>query len=160
MSQILVDPNPLLRITASAVKITPGLLLNIKEMFGQMYAGGGIGLAAPQVGWNARVFVMDVRNGRPLALINPIVREVSLETEVAEEGCLSLPGKNPGDEGLRVLVRRPKTCVIESDTIVCTNVRSLKVKHLVHRLEGLEARCAQHEYDHLNGVLIIDKAEK
>lgn len=159
MDQIFVHPNPLLRSVGLQVKITPGLLPKIRKMFKLMYAGHGIGLAAIQVGWQAQVFVMDTQIGEPLAFINPVLLEVSPDTETGEEGCLSFPGETVDKDGLRVLVRRPRFVAIEADTISCTG-RSPKMKHVIHRLDGLEARVAQHEFDHLFGILMIDRTEK
>lgn len=136
------------------------------DMIKFMYAEGGIGLAAPQVGISKRLCVVDVYLGddnianevnftfdgnsslhlseiQPMALINPIIEEISVDTETSPEGCLSLPG-------VVGKVKRAKEI-----TVSFFDVDGKK-----HRLksDGILARCIQHEIDHLDGVLFIDHA--
>ncbi len=108
-----------------------------------MYEGEGVGLAAPQVGILKRMFVMDVRDeeSEPRAIVNPVVVEEE-GRERDEEGCLSLPG-------LTGMVERPERITMEG--------QDLDGGHIRIEASGLEARCIQHEIDHLNGVLIIDR---
>ena len=125
----------------------------------------GVGLAAPQVGVNLRLIVIDTRpDGKsarkkapsspgeimlnpmmPVALVNPEIISASSETETMCEGCLSLPGV----EGE---VTRPKKVVLRS--------RLLSGEQMIVECDGLLARCLQHEIDHLNGVLFIDRASE
>lgn len=100
-----------------------------------------VGLAAPQVGVSIRMFVAQTRNG-PGVFINPEISKKSGK-EAVEEGCLSLPG-------LWLKVKRAKEIELEAIDI---NGKKIKTKAV-----GLFARILQHEIDHLNGVLIIDKA--
>lgn len=113
----------------------------VKEMFRVMYEAKGIGLAAPQVGVSKRIITVDLGNS-PLALINPIILERDKEKERMEEGCLSLPG-------IEVDVERPYRVFIKG--------LNLKEKEVEIEAKGLLARVFQHEIDHLDGILIIDK---
>lgn len=125
--------------------ITPEIERLVDDMIETMYAAPGIGLAAPQIGAPLRIFVVDVSAGRDpsalLVFINPefVAREgVQLE----EEGCLSVPGFN-------ATVVRPSRIVI----------RALDRSGLEHQHEatGLLARAVQHEMDHLEGTLFVDR---
>ena len=117
----------------------------IDRMFATMYAAEGIGLAAPQVGVSQRLLVLDVRPSDPsrtaMALINPKIVEATGEI-VGEEGCLSMPGvvgdvKRASDIGVEAIDREGTPV-----TIVAS---------------GIEARALQHEIDHLDGVLVIER---
>lgn len=119
----------------------------VRDMFATMYHAEGIGLAAPQVGVSSRVFVVDVpvKEGEargPLALVNPRVVEASEELDRAPEGCLSIPG-------LEEIVERPARVVVEA----------LDPEGEPIRIEGDElfGRALQHEIDHLDGVLFLDR---
>jgi peptide deformylase len=116
----------------------------IADMFETMYEAGGIGLAGPQVGVPRRVIVVDVKEEgtTPFALLNPRVVEASEETEKLEEGCLSIPGVSG-------VVERPSRVVVEG---VDPDGRPV-------RMEASEmlGRCLQHEIDHLDGILFIDR---
>jgi peptide deformylase len=142
--EILTHPNPALKIGAADVDpATDADLLKLVEVMARaMYAAPGIGLAAPQVGVLKRVIIFDLDDGL-VALCNPRIVEASEETELAEEGCLSLPG-------IGVEVERP----------VAVTCEALDLKGRQVRVEGGEllARLLQHEIDHLDGVLIIDRA--
>lgn len=132
------------RPAAEIAEIGDELRLLIEEMFETMYDAEGIGLAGPQIGESKRVIVVDVgEEGRePFALINPRVVESDSRTEKAEEGCLSMPG-------LAALVQRPAAVTVEG-----LDPDGLPV---TIRAEGLLARCLQHEIDHLDGILFIDR---
>jgi len=137
--------DPILREKAAAVDGVDGALHTlIADMFETMYAEEGVGLAAPQIGISMRVIVVDPREDavQPFAFINPEIIETSEETERDEEGCLSLPG-------LKDLVERPVRVV----------ARGLDAEGRPKQIEaaGLLARILQHEVDHLNGVLFIDR---
>jgi len=119
----------------------------IDDMFETMYDAKGIGLAGPQVGVSRRVIVVDVRDdsGRAhgaFALLNPRIVESAKDTERDEEGCLSIPGVSG-------VVERPYTVVVEGQDRKGNPVRI--------EAEAMLARCLQHEIDHLDGVLFIDR---
>lgn len=113
----------------------------LQTMAEAMVENRGIGLAAPQIGDNRRIFVCSVDGSDPMAFINPEIIETSLETSVYEEGCLSLPG-------IYADVERPERVVVQAFN---KKGRPFKVE-----AEGLLATCIQHELDHLNGVLFVD----
>ena len=116
----------------------------IDDMLETMYDADGVGLAAPQVGVSRRVIVIDVREPdvAPFGLVNPVIVERADEVERGEEGCLSIPG-------LRDIVERSAKVVVEG----------LDRDGLPRRIEaeGLLARALQHEVDHLDGILFIDR---
>jgi peptide deformylase len=116
----------------------------VADMFETMYDAEGIGLAGPQVGVSRRIIVVDVREDglEPFALINPVISEPSRETERWEEGCLSIPG-------VSATVERPMRVVVEGLSEQGTPVRM--------EAEGMLARCLQHEVDHLDGILFLDR---
>lgn len=119
-----------------------GMIANMLET---MYDAPGIGLAAPQIGLNARLLVMDCagkdETPEPMALINPEILDASEELNEHEEGCLSIPDQYAP-------VTRPAE----------VTVRWLNVdgETQEQRFTGLWATCVQHEIDHLNGKLFID----
>ncbi len=134
----------ILRECAKEVKeITPNIGKLLDNMLETMYAAQGVGLAAPQIGVSKRVVVVDVGEG-PIELINPEIVEAEGEV-VDSEGCLSIPGIT-GDVARAAKVR----------------VRSLnrKGESIEIRAEGYLARACQHEIDHLDGVLFVDRAIK
>lgn len=118
----------------------------IRDMFDTMYDAEGIGLAAPQVGVSERVLIVDVpgeNDARHVhALVNPVVVESGKETGKETEGCLSLPG-------LEETVTRPVRVTVEGLTPDGEPVRV--------EAGGLLARALQHEIDHLDGILFIDR---
>ncbi|MBZ4682900.1 MAG: peptide deformylase [Fusobacteriaceae bacterium] len=114
----------------------------LNNMVETMQNAQGVGLAAPQVGVNIRAFVLDIGDGNIRKVVNPEFLEFSEKLVEQEEGCLSIPG-------VYKKVKRPE---------------SLKIKYLnengeevVEEADGLLARAFQHEYDHLEGVLFVDK---
>ncbi len=114
-----------------------------KKMLAKMYVKNGIGLAAPQVGINKRMFVVDVSpdGTAPIVFINPVVEGYG-EIITSKEGCLSLPG-------LLVEVKR-YSCVKVEYTNLSGERKSIDVN-------GLLAKCIQHENDHLNGKMCFDE---
>jgi peptide deformylase len=137
--------DPVLRRTAQPVaEVTDETRSLITDLFDTMYAEDGVGLAAPQVGVMQRVIVVDPRQEdvAPFALVNPVVLERSSEVERAEEGCLSIPG-------LQEVVERPARITI-------TGLDADGAEVSLHA-DGLLARVLQHEVDHLDGVLFIDR---
>ncbi|HEX5448624.1 MAG TPA: peptide deformylase [Gaiellaceae bacterium] len=116
----------------------------VERMTALMNDAQGVGLAATQIGVLRRVFVFEPDEDGPRAVVNPVVVERGGETESDEEGCLSL-------QGVRVPVDRPTSITITGKDETGADVR--------HELEGYGARVAQHELDHLDGVLIIDRTD-
>ena len=137
--------DPVLRQKADPVReVTADLRKLITDMFDTMYAEEGVGLAAPQVGEAVRVIVVDANEegSEPFALVNPTIIELGGELDRAEEGCLSIPG-------LREVVERPSAVVIEGLDREGNPVRM--------DVEGFVARILQHEVDHLDGILFLDR---
>lgn len=145
MREVRILGDPVLRQKAQPVAgVTEEIQQLIADMFDTMYAEDGVGLAGPQVGVLERVIVVDPREeeGEPLALVNPVVVEASAELERGEEGCLSIPG-------LKDFVERPATVVVEG---LDQHGEPCRIA-----AEGLFARVLQHEVDHLDGILFIDR---
>ena len=121
----------------------------VNDLFETMYNSNGIGLAAVQVGILKRILVIDISNKdekkKPLSLINPVIKKVSTETSIYEEGCLSIPETF-------IEIERPKICEVEYIDI------DGKIKNL--KCDGLLSTCIQHEINHLDGKLIIDNLSK
>jgi peptide deformylase len=142
-------PDPVLRIAADPIAEVDGDVKRLAErMADVMRQAHGVGLAAPQLGILRRILVYRVAaDGDIQVLINPELRERSEETESDTEGCLSLLG---GD--LQVPVERHVRVVVAA---VDADGNELEIE-----AEGLEARVIQHEIDHLDGVLIVDRAAK
>lgn len=114
----------------------------IHSMVKLMIENNGCGIAAPQVGVNKRLFIAVLDNERIEVFMHPVILSHSEDTEIATEGCLSVPGMC-GD------VERYKT----------VKIRYFNGRQFVTaEYEGLNARIVQHEFDHLNGTLYIDKA--
>lgn len=142
---IVTYPDERLKLISSKVeKIDEELRELTNEMFKIMYTHDGIGLAAVQVGVLKRLFVIDIQRKGKFVMINPEIIESSRETSSYEEGCISLPG-------ISAQVLRPKKIVIKY-----TNIDG---KEKVLKASGLLATCIQHEYDHLNGKIFVDKIE-
>jgi peptide deformylase len=138
--------DPVLRRKADAVPaVTPEIRSLIEAMFATMYVEEGVGLAAPQVGRSVRVFVVDVEEEEGVrlkrAFVNPSIVERSGEI-VGEEGCLSIPG-------LRADVKRFARVAVEA---LDADGKPFRVE-----AEGLVARAIQHEVDHLDGILFLDR---
>jgi len=140
---IVTQEDPLLRDKSRVVpKITPNILKLIDNMVDTMYDANGIGLAAPQVGVLKRLFVIDIGEG-VIALINPEIIGGSGE-DTDTEGCLSCPGF--AGEVTRFAKVKIKGLNKEGQKTIIEG-------------EGLLARALQHEFDHLEGILFIDKAK-
>lgn len=139
-------PDVILRNKASEIKdIDSNVQKLIDDMIETMYKSNGIGLAAPQVGVSKRLIIVDIKRpeekGSPIVIINPHI--VSTEGEIlSEEGCLSLPGF------ITRLKRHEKIFVKGTD-------REGKEIHI--EADGLLSRAIQHEIDHLEGILLIDR---
>jgi len=142
--QILTYPNPLLRQKAKPVEELNGeTRAKAMQMLELMYEAKGVGLAAPQVGWLSRVVVLDVdgRKEGNRVFINPALLEES-EEDTTEEGCLSFPGIN-------TKITRAKRVKVAAYT--------LDGERIEIQAEGIHARAWQHEIDHLEGRLIVDR---
>jgi peptide deformylase len=139
--------DPVLKSRATEVDRFDDLLRSqVARMAGLMNDAFGVGLAAPQLGVSQRLLVYRVGQDAPLiALVNPEVEWTSREEETMEEGCLSLPG-----------------VAVDVDRPVHVRVRALDEEGAERRVEasGLEARVIQHEIDHLDGVLILDRTSR
>ncbi len=137
--------DPVLKSRATPVKDFDESLERLaQDMLRIMRENEGVGLAANQVGRLKRIFVAAYED-QEFVVVNPVVEWSSESTEKDEEGCLSLPGT-------RVQVERPYAVTVSGRDASGTPVR-LKV-------EGLLARIFQHEIDHLNGVLILDRTDR
>ena len=144
LKEVVVYPNPALRETSEEVeKVGEDIRSLIDDMAETMYASHGIGLAAIQIGVSKRVIVVDVGEGL-VALVNPAICKREGEAQM-QEGCLCLPG---------VMVD-----VARSERIT---VKGLDAKgaEVTFDAEGLFARALQHEIDHLDGILIVDKVSR
>jgi peptide deformylase len=139
--------DPVLRASALPVeRFDEKLEKEIERMGELMHDALGVGLAATQLGVLHRVLVFCAYTDDPVtALVNPVLEWTSDELEVAEEGCLSLPG-------VHVDVERPAQ--------VRVRAQDATGKQLQIEAEGLEARVIQHEIDHLDGVLILDRISR
>ena len=149
MRRIVQIPDPVLRQTASPVEaFDEGLKALARDMLETMYEAPGRGLAAPQVGLPVRVFVMDVawKDGDPdpQVFVNPEVLGTSEEQVTREEGCLSISGRVSR-------VTRPAE--------VALRWQDLGGEWQEDTFDGFAATCVQHELDHLDGVLCIDREE-
>jgi peptide deformylase len=130
---------------SAVVEITPEIRQTVDDMIQTMYAAPGIGLAAPQIGVPLRIFVADISVGRNptdlLTFVNPeFVEREGMQLE--EEGCLSMPGFN-------ATVARPSRVVLKG---LDRDGREQTIE-----ATGLLARCFQHEMDHLDGTLFVDR---
>jgi len=133
--------------SVSVTKIDSSIKKLIKEMVKSMGSENGVGLAAPQVGSNIRVIIARLNPGEGneiiVAMVNPEIASCSEEKEAGEEGCLSLPGMWGQ--------------VVRSREII-VRFTSQKGQDQTLKMEALNARIVQHEIDHLDGVLFVDKA--
>lgn len=134
-------------VASEVQNIDDEVLAVIDTMFKVMYKEKGIGLAAPQVNLDKRIIVIDPGDDarHKIALINPEITGSSDATEPYEEGCLSLPGLNAD-------VIRP----VE----ICLRAVNVKGRQVEIEAGGIMARVIQHEIDHLNGILFIDRIDK
>ena len=146
LAQVRQYPDPVLRMKANDVEeIDESVTGLVERMKGLMSEARGVGLAAPQLGVLRRVLVYQAGEEESfVALVNPRVVQSGEELVADDEGCLSL-----GAATVIVEVERPATVVVEG--------KSPEGEDLRIAAEGLEARVIQHELDHLDGVLIIDR---
>ena len=144
---IVLWPDPVLATVCAPIeRIDDGIRQLAADMLETMYAAPGRGLAAPQVGVALRIFVMDAgwKDGErsPRIVINPEIVTVSASRATGPEGCLSIPGV---------------TADVERAENVTLRWTSLDGASHQEELTGFEAICAQHEFDHLNGVVTFDR---
>lgn len=145
---IVLMGDPILRQPGDEVTdFDDGLEVLVQDMFETMYHAEGIGLAAPQIGLSRRIIVVDLEaqedeESRRVAVVNPVVSWQSEETEKQSEGCLSIPG-------LEEVVKRPASVRVEG--------QDPEGKELVVEADGLFSRALQHEIDHVNGILFVDR---
>ena len=148
--KIILVPDEILRKKSEKIeKITDKEKKLADDLFETMYNSNGIGLAAVQVGILKRVLVVDVSSknekNQPIALINPVIKNLSDEMSVYEEGCLSIPETF-------IEIERPKICEVE--------YIDEKGSKKILKCDGLLSTCVQHEINHLDGKLIIDHLSK
>jgi len=141
--------NPILRAKSQKVlKFDKKLKKFAQKMTATMFAADGVGLAAPQVGVNEQIVILNfqisAKDSRPITLINPEIIDASTKLDEAEEGCLSLPKE------FASVIRHVGVTVRFADESGAPRILEL---------DGLNARAIQHEIDHLNGILFIDRAE-
>jgi peptide deformylase len=146
--QLTLYPQPVLRKVAEPIRAFDAeLATTVRAMFDLMYASKGVGLAAPQVGLRQRILVLNesgdpAQPDREIALVNPSILERYGQTSLYEEGCLSFPG-------IYAEISRPERVKVRASGI--DGVES------VREYEGFVSRIVQHEYDHLEGVLLVDR---
>jgi len=144
--KIITSPNPILRKKSAEIKkndlISKGMRKLCLDMVKTMLDKDGVGLAAPQIGKNIRLCAINTAEGQ-ICLINPKITKKSWAREWGEEGCLSIPD-------IFGEVNRHKK-------IICKYL-DINQKESEIKADGLLARVIQHEIDHLDGILFIDKA--
>lgn len=145
LAQIRQYPDPALRMQAREIEPDDDLRRLAERMIELMHDAHGVGLAATQVGVLRRMFVFQTQeDDEARVVVNPQISSRSDETETDDEGCLSL-------QGVLVPVERPTAVTIEG---IDLDGAPLKLE-----LEGMAARVVQHETDHLDGVLIVDRTD-
>jgi peptide deformylase len=145
LAQIRQYPDSALRLVAHEVaEFDDDLRRLVERMIALMHDAQGVGLAATQVGVLRRLFVFEPSDEGPRAVVNPKIVERGSETLTDEEGCLSL-------QGVRVPIERTTTLTLEGKDENGVDVRL--------ELDAYGARIVQHEVDHLDGVLIIDRTD-
>jgi peptide deformylase len=147
LAHVVKFGDPVLKSKASPVsEFGPELRAEVERMIRIMRDGMGVGLAATQLGVLRRLLVFQAgADGEPTALVNPVVEWTSEDATIAEEGCLSLP---------RV------TMDVERPLHVRVSGRDAEGEEIAIEASGLEARVLQHEIDHLDGVLILDRTTR
>ncbi len=138
-------PSPVLRRRADPIEaFDPGLAEIVAGMFERMYASKGVGLAAPQVGLRKRILVLNPTGEKAdeFALINPALVDKFGPQTLFEEGCLSFPG-------IYAEIERPESCRVKAFTATG--------EPLERTFDGFTSRIVQHEYDHLEGILLVDR---
>ena len=148
LREIKILGDPVLRVPAKEILDFDEEIQNLaRDMLDTMYGASGIGLAGPQIGVSKRMIVLDLGDADegevgPVALVNPRVVDSSKKTDRAPEGCLSIPG-------MEEVVERPADVRVEGFTP--------QGEPISFEAEGLFSRALQHEIDHLDGILFIDR---
>jgi peptide deformylase len=151
LREVIQFPDPRLKLVSKPIGVITDEIRELAaDMIEVMYDEPGIGLAAPQVGVSLRLFVIDTEwsdeevGRNPLVVVNPEISE--REGRISwDEGCLSVPDYN---------------AVVERDAKLTLRGLDLEGKPIEERAEGLRAVCIQHEVDHLDGVLFIDRISR
>ncbi|MFP6655241.1 MAG: peptide deformylase [Myxococcota bacterium] len=151
LREIVQFPDPLLKeVSKPITEVDDALRELARDMIDVMYDEPGIGLAAPQVGASIRMFVIDTEwndeggERNPMVVLNPEISD--REDKVSwEEGCLSVPDYSAN---------------VERDAVITLRGTDLDGQPIEERAEGLRAVCIQHEVDHLDGVLFIDRISR
>lgn len=141
---VKIGDDVLRKICRTQLTFDEKLHQTLDDMLETMYAAEGVGLAAPQVGILRRYCVIDIGEG-VVELINPVITEMSEETQTGDEGCLSIPNKSE-------VVTRPMKVSVRAQNRYGENITVTG--------EGLMARALCHEIEHLDGVLYIDHAKR
>lgn len=146
--KIVHDGDPVLRVRAKDIDLatlkTAKFKKLLEDMLETMYAANGVGIAAPQVGESIRLFIAESGDG-PIALVNPTFTKKSWKFLNGEEGCLSVPGKYDK-------LKRHKTVTIDALTV--------EGEKISFEAENFFARVLQHEMDHLDGYLYVDRVKE
>ena len=150
VKEIITVPDEILKKVSKPIeKIGINEKKLIDNLFDTMYNSNGIGLAAVQIGILKRILVIDVstkdEKNQPIVLVNPVIKNLSNEKSIYEEGCLSIPETF-------IEIERPKICEVEYSD----ETGSKKII----KCDGLLSTCVQHEINHLDGKLIIDHLSK
>lgn len=140
ITPIVLYGDPILRKSCSPYEIGTDLSEITQDLWDTMYNARGVGLAAPQIGKEKRIFVVDIEILKQV-FVNPKIIEYKGNDMIMDEGCLSIPGAN--------------TSVIRKDKIVIEYFDE-EWNFFKKEFDGLKSRVIQHEYDHLNGVLHVD----
>ncbi|KKP35682.1 peptide deformylase [Candidatus Peregrinibacteria bacterium RIFOXYC2_FULL_33_13] len=139
--------NPILRKKSTKIdKIDATIKKLAKDLIETLKANPGVGLASPQIGINKRMILIKLNSGqkdeKDFIMINPEIKYFSPDTDIQEEGCLSLPEKYFD-------IKRSKEIIV--------NFKDLKGNEFALKLQDLNSRVVQHEVDHLDGILIVDR---
>jgi peptide deformylase len=142
---VTLYPDPVLRKPAEPIeRFDEDLARTVAGMFERMFKSKGVGLAAPQVGLKQRILVLnpDGERANDLVLVNPTITARSGPETVFDEGCLSFPS-------IYAEIRRPERCSVTA--------YDAKGNRIEQEYTGFVSRIIQHEYDHLEGILLVDR---
>lgn len=143
LNVVLYPDDPLTKTSEPVESFTPELVDLAEKMFETMYAFEGVGLAAPQVGLATRLFVLHEPEGQKLCLVNPEIVERDGE-ETGQEGCLSLP---------EIYIQVPRA------TRIGVRAQDVYGESLEFEARDFLARIIQHELDHLDGIIFLDRVD-
>lgn len=146
MFEVLTYPNKILSsVSESVAEFNEELASTCHSLIETMRFHNGIGIAAPQVGLLQRIIVIEHSSLGAVVMINPVIEFMSPQMAIAKEGCLSIPG-------VHVPVQR--------SSFIAVKYNDLSGKENKLMLTEIDARVAQHEIDHLNGLMMVQKASK